>query len=119
MRPRRRGAGTGRDQLIAAGILTDVCVALVAMSGIARGNQVHAVLDASGTWNDLASQAAALRMQATGVTLNSSVAVSAELLHDWREQGDAETVGTLTGHALPFYGSLVSFVACRAQPTGV
>lgn len=110
---------TGRDQLIVAGISTDVCVAFVAMSGLARGYQVHAVLDASGTWNDLASQAAALRMQAAGVTLNSTVAVSAELLHDWREQGGAETVGIFTRHALPFYGSLVSFVSPQAQPAGV
>lgn len=108
---------TGRDQLVVAGISTDVCVAFVALSGIARDYQVHAVLDASGTWNALASQAAALRMQAAGVTLNSTVAVSAELLHDWREQGGYETVGIFTQHALPFYGSLVSFVS--KQPAGV
>jgi nicotinamidase-related amidase len=110
---------TGRDQLVVAGISTDVCVTFAALSGIARGYQVHAVLDASGTWNALASQAAALRMQAAGVTLTSTVAVGAELLHDWREQGGAETVGIFTEHALPFYGSLVSFVARQSAPAAV
>jgi len=110
---------TGRDQLIVAGISTDVCVAFAALSGVAKGYQVHAVLDASGTWNALASQAAALRMQAAGVVLNSTVAVAAELLHDWREQGGAELAGIFAEHALPFYGSLVSFVASQPEPAGV
>lgn len=108
---------TGRDQLIVAGISTDVCVAFVALSAIAKGYQVHAVLDASGTWNALASQAAALRMQAAGVVLNSTVAVAAELQHDWREQGGQELAGIFAEHALPFYGSLLSFAT--RQPAGV
>ena len=107
---------TGRDQLIVAGISTDVCVTFAALSGVARGYQVHAVLDASGTWNALASQAAALRMQAGGVVLNSNVAVSAELLHDWRERGGAEQVEIFSRHALPFYGSMVSFVTRAPEP---
>ncbi|MDT0184006.1 isochorismatase family protein [Microbacterium sp. ARD31] len=101
---------TGRDQLVIAGISTDVCVAFAALSGIAAGYQVHAVLDASGTWSPLASQAAASRMEAAGVTLNSTVAVAAELQRDWRQPGGDGLAAVYASHAIPFYGSLVTYV---------
>jgi nicotinamidase-related amidase len=101
---------TGRDQLVIAGISTDVCVAFAALSAIDRGYQVHAILDASGTWSALASQASASRMEAAGVTLNSTVAVAAELQRDWRQPGGAELAALYASHAIPFYGSLVTYV---------
>lgn len=101
---------TGRDQLVVAGISTDVCVTFAALSGVAAGYTVHAILDASGTWNPLASQAAAARMQAGGVTLNSTVGVSAELQRDWRHPGGGELAGLYASHAIPFYGSLIPYV---------
>lgn len=102
-------AETGRDQLVIAGISTDVCVTFAALSAVDAGYTVHAVLDASGTWNALASHAAADRMSRAGVTLNSTVAVTAELLGDWRNDGGSEVGPIFAEHALPFYGSLVSF----------
>ncbi|MFI6675984.1 isochorismatase family protein [Kribbella sp. NPDC050470] len=114
---------TGRDQLIIAGISTDVCVTFAALSAVAAGYQTHAVLDASGTWNALASHAAAARMQGAGVVLNSTVAVAAELQRDWRHAGGQELAGLYAQHAIPFYGSLISYVvpaaepACRADPS--
>src|SRR6266545_480366 len=106
---------TGRDQLIIAGISTDVCVAFAALSAVAADYQVHAVLDASGTWNALASQAAAHRMGNAGVVLNSTVAVGAELQADWRRDGGQELAVLYAGHAIPFYGSLISYAARTAQ----
>lgn len=107
---------TGRDQLVIAGISTDVCVAFAALSAVAAGYQVHAVLDASGTWNALASQAAALRMERAGVVLNSTVAVAAELQRDWRQDGGQQLAELYAQHAIPFYGSLVSYVARDREP---
>jgi nicotinamidase-related amidase len=101
---------TGRDQLIIAGISTDVCVAFAALSAIAAGYRVHAVLDASGTWNKLAADAAALRMQAAGAVVNSTVAVTAELQRDWRQDGGQQLAELYARHAIPFYGSLISYV---------
>ena len=100
---------TGRDQLIIAGISTDVCVTFAALSAVAAGYQVHAVLDASGTWNQLAAQAAALRMRDAGVVLNSTVAVTAELQRDWRQDGGQQVAEMYAAHAIPFYGSLISY----------
>ncbi|GLF99901.1 isochorismatase family protein [Streptomyces yaizuensis] len=101
---------TGRDQLIIAGISTDVCVSFAAQSAVAAGYQAHAVLDASGTWNHLATLAAARRMENAGVTLNNTVAVAAELQGDWRNQGGDQLAGLFASHAMPFYGSLIPYV---------
>jgi nicotinamidase-related amidase len=105
---------TGRDQLVIAGISTDVCVAFAALSAVAAGYQVHAVLDASGTWGALASQAAAHRMGSAGVVLNSTVAVGAELQADWRLDGGQQLAELYAGHAIPFYASLISYAARAA-----
>jgi nicotinamidase-related amidase len=107
---------TGRDQLIIAGISTDVCVAFAALSAVAAGYQVHAILDASGTWNQLAPQAAASRMSAAGIVLNSTVAVAAELQRDWRNDGGQELAGLYAAHAIPFYSSLISYAMAARQP---
>ncbi|GAA4670262.1 isochorismatase family protein [Phytohabitans rumicis] len=106
---------TGRDQLIIAGISTDVCVAFAALSAVAAGYQVHAVLDASGTWSALASQAAAHRMGNAGVVLNGTVAVGAELQSDWRHDGGQQLAELYAGYAIPFYNSLISYAARNAQ----
>jgi nicotinamidase-related amidase len=108
---------TGRDQLIIAGISTDVCVAFAALSAVAAGYEVHAVLDASGTWNQLASQAAALRMQHAGVILTSAVAVTAELQRDWRRDGGQQLAELYAGYAIPFYGSLISYIVRAPAPS--
>ena len=107
---------TGRDQLIVAGISTDVCVTFAALSAVAAGYQVHAVLDASGTWNALASQAAALRMAGSGVVLNSTVAVAAELQRDWRNDGGQQLAELYATHAIPFYASLISYAVRNVEP---
>jgi nicotinamidase-related amidase len=104
---------TGRNQLIFAGISTDVCVTFAALSA---GYQVHAVLDASGTWNALASQAAALRMVEAGVVLNSTVAVAAELQRDWRNDGGQQLAELYATYAIPFYASLISYAARNSEP---
>jgi nicotinamidase-related amidase len=109
---------TGRDQLIIAGISTDVCVAFAALSAMREGYEVHAVLDASGTWSALASQAAASRLAAAGVTINNAVAVAAELQRDWRNPGGEALAGLMATHAIPFYRSLVAFANEKARALG-
>jgi nicotinamidase-related amidase len=43
-------ARTGRQKLLIGGITTHVCLAFPAMSAVADGYDVFALLDASGTW---------------------------------------------------------------------
>jgi len=109
-------SATGRDQLIIAGISTDVCVAFAAMSAVAAGYEAHAVLDASGTWNTLAAQAAATRMQRAGVVLNSTVAIAAELQRDWRNEGGQQLAELYASHAIPVYASLISYTVRNTEP---
>lgn len=99
---------TGRKNLIISGISTDVCVAFAALSAVAAGYNVQAVIDASGTWSRLAAEAAIIRMVEAGVTTTSTVAIAAELQRDWRNPG-GDTLGRLFAEeAIPFYGSLIA-----------
>lgn len=99
---------TGRKNLIISGISTDVCVAFAALSAVAAGYNVQAVLDASGTWSRLAAEAAIIRMCDAGVTVTSTVAMTAELQRDWRKPGGEVLGGIFSEKAIPFYGSLIA-----------
>ena len=99
---------TGRNNLIIAGISTDVCVAFAALSAVECGYQVQAIIDASGTWNYAAQTAAVQRMGAAGITMNSTVAITAELQRDWKNPTGADLAGLYSDLAIPFYGSLIS-----------
>lgn len=99
---------TGRNNLVIAGISTDVCVAFAALSAIEHDYQVQAVIDASGTWSDAAQTAAIQRMSAAGISMNSTVAITAELQRDWKNPTGADLAGLYSDLAIPFYGSLIS-----------
>lgn len=99
---------TGRKNLIISGISTDVCVAFAALSAVAAGYHVQAVLDASGTWSRLAAEAAIIRMAEAGVTTTSTVAIAAELQRDWRNPGGDALGRLFAEEAIPFYGSLIA-----------
>ena len=53
---------TGRKKIIMAGIVTDVCLLFPAISAVAEGYDVYAVVDASGTWDKVTRDAAIARM---------------------------------------------------------
>ena len=102
---------TGRKKLIMAGITSDVCLAFPAISAVAAGYDVYAVIDASGAWNPLVEQAAMLRMSQSGVIVTNWVAIAAELQKDWRLE-TGPTMGQLFQEHLTFYGMLMNnFVA--------
>ena len=94
-----------------AGITSDVCLAFPAISAVAAGYDVYAVIDASGAWNPLVEQAAMLRMSQSGVIVTNWVAIAAELQKDWRLE-TGPTMGQLFQEHLTFYGMLMNnFVA--------
>lgn len=101
-------AATGCKNLVVAGISTDVCLAFAALSAVDRGYQVQAIIDASGTWSDAAQTAAVQRMAAAGITINSTVAITAELQRDWKNSTGAELAGMYSDLAIPFYGTLIA-----------
>jgi nicotinamidase-related amidase len=106
---------TGRKKLIVAGVSTEVCVGFTALSAIADGYDVYAVIDASGTWNKLVQEIAVARMAQAGVKPITWVAVGAELQADWRKPTGG-ALSQIMGQHLPFYGNLYgSFLATQRK----
>ncbi|WDD97487.1 hydrolase [Thalassomonas actiniarum] len=89
---------TGRKKIIMAGLVTDVCLLFPALSAVAEGYDVYAVIDASGTWNDTVQQAAIARMTQAGVKVTTWGSVLAEIMDDWRSPKGMELGGVLGTH---------------------
>ncbi|MEE9368496.1 MAG: isochorismatase family protein [Pontiella sp.] len=89
---------TGRKKLVISGIVTDVCVMFPALSAVAEGYDVYAVIDASGTWNDQVLQASMHRMSQAGIKVSTWASVLAEIMHDWRSEKGMELGGILANH---------------------
>jgi len=98
--------GTGRKQLIIAGVVTEVCVAFPALSALAEGYEVFVVTDASGTFNDISRHSAWNRMSAAGAQLMNWFAAASELHRDWRN--DVEGLATLLSTYIPDYRNLIT-----------
>lgn len=97
---------TGRTQLIIAGIVTDVCVAHVALSAREAGFDVFVVVDASGTFNAAVRDSSWARMTANGVQLVNWFSVACELQRDWRN--DMEGLANLLAQYMPSYANLIT-----------
>lgn len=86
---------TGRKKIIMAGIVTDVCLLFPALSAVAEGYDVYAVVDASGSWNKAVVDAAMHRMTQAGVKVVTWASVLAEVMDDWRSEHGTELGGVL------------------------
>lgn len=102
---------TGRDQLVIAGVVTDVCVAFPALSAREAGYEVFVVTDCSGTFNSAVREAAWSRMAQAGVQLMNWFSVACELHRDWRN--DVEGLGDLLSDHIPAYRNLMTSYAAR------
>ena len=89
---------TGRKKIIMAGVVTDVCLMFPAISAVAEGYDVYAVVDASGTWNNAVAQASIHRMTQAGVKVATWASVLAEVMDDWRSEKGLELGGILGQH---------------------
>ncbi len=89
---------TGRKKIIMAGIVTDVCLMFPAISAVAEGYDVYAVVDASGTWNKAVAEASIHRMTQAGVKVATWASVLAEVMDDWRSEKGMELGGILGQH---------------------
>jgi nicotinamidase-related amidase len=74
---------TGRTRLVIAGLLTEACVSMTALSAVADGHEVFAVGDACGGLTAQSHDLALRRMQAAGVQMTSWLQVLLELQRDW------------------------------------
>jgi nicotinamidase-related amidase len=104
---------TGRKQLIIAGVVSDVCVAMPALSAMAEGFEVFVVTDASGTFNKTVRDAALDRMSQQGAQLMNWFSVACELHRDWRN--DMEGLGALLANHLPSYKNLMTSYSAQSK----
>lgn len=106
---------TGRKKIIMAGIVTDVCLLFPALSAVAEGYDVYAVIDASGTWDEVTRDAAMLRMNQAGVKVTTWASVLAEVMNDWRSEQGYPLGGVLGGHTA--YGLVYeSYLSQQPKP---
>ena len=94
---------TGRRTLIIAGLATEVCVALPAISATRAGYDVYAVIDASSDFNPLVQQVTMQRLASAGVRVTTWVAVLAELARNTHENGNV--IGSLLSEHTPQYAA--------------
>lgn len=98
---------TGRKTLVMTGTLTSVCLAFPAISAVAAGYKVYAVVDASGNWSSMATDLTIARMAQAGVIPVDTFAVIGELQQTWNRP-DAAAYATLFGdHIIPNYRLLM------------
>lgn len=98
---------TGRKKLIIAGITTDVSVTFTALAALSEGYDVYIVVDASGTQNKSIRHAALSRVIHAGAILLGWVALSAELQHNWLDNGGITLTELYKKHFVP-YDNLIS-----------
>lgn len=96
---------TGKNQLLIAGVVTDVCVTFPTLSALEEGYDVFVITDASGTFNPAVRDAAWNRMSQAGAQLLNWFAVGAELHRDWRN--DIKGFGSILAGHIPAYSNLI------------
>ncbi|MER5374197.1 hydrolase [Streptomyces sp. NPDC002553] len=90
---------TGREKLVIAGLWTEVCVVLPALSALAQGYEVYVVTDASGGVSPQAHEHAVQRMVQGGAVPVTWVQVLLELQRDWARTDTYEaTTGVVKEH---------------------
>ena len=76
---------TGRNRLIMAGLLTEVCVIYPALNARNEGYQLQVVADASGSGTKMGDDIALARMQQSGIGVASTIQILSELVFNWAE----------------------------------
>lgn len=74
---------TGRKKIVGAGLWTEVCLVLPALSAVNQGYEFHVVADACGGVTLQAHQLAIQRMSMAGVVPMTWLQVMLELQRDW------------------------------------
>ncbi|QPZ37342.1 isochorismatase family protein [Paramicrobacterium chengjingii] len=102
---------TGRKKLVMAGIQTDVCLALTALTALNKGYEVYAVVDASAATTKETHDYAMQRMIQAGAIPVNWLAVGAELLRGWVDQPLAPAFGEIVYQHLPSWKHLGTHAA--------
>ncbi len=111
-------ADTGRKTLLIAGIMTSICVVEPALSALAEGYDVYAIIDASGAYSETSQRVSIALLSQAGVTVVDTEAVISELQHTWARD-DAGACGALHAKVIPgYYAASELFTRATAEATG-
>jgi nicotinamidase-related amidase len=102
---------TGRKKIVLAGLWSEVCLVLPALSALAQGYEVYVVADASGGVSPAAHQHAIERMNAAGAVPVTWVQVLLELQRDWARTETYAAVGDVVKAHAGAYGLGMHYVA--------
>ena len=97
---------TGKKTLIIAGTITSVCMAFPAISAVAEGFKVLAVIDASGTYTKMAEEITLARVVQAGVVPMDTAAVASEIQKTWNRE-DAQEWAQVYTQIFPAYALLM------------
>lgn len=92
--------GSGRKNIIIAGVTNDVCTVYPTLSLLGDGCAVQVIADAGGSPGVMADDMALRRMQQAGATLSSTNQVIAELAYDWSTPEGSRIVQDVLAPAL-------------------
>ena len=92
---------TGRQNLIMAGVTTDVCLVYPAINAVQEGYGVQAVMDASGSPYEISEEMSRRRMEREGVVLTATNTLIAELAQDWSTPEGSQLLQILFQDVLP------------------
>ncbi|MEQ1486653.1 isochorismatase family protein [Methyloglobulus sp.] len=84
-----------RNNLIMAGITTDVCIVYPAITAVEAGYQVQVVVDACGSPTKLGDEIALRRMEKAGVILTTTNQLIAELGQNWSSVNGSKLIAIL------------------------
>ena len=97
---------TGKKTLIIAGTITSICMAFPAISAVAEGYKVFAVIDASGTYTKMAEEITLARVVQAGVVPMDTAAVASEIQKTWNRE-DAQEWAQVYTQIFPAYALLM------------
>jgi nicotinamidase-related amidase len=91
---------TGRKTLVMAGITTDLCVLMPALSARAAGYAVQVVVDASGCFTRQIEEVSLRRLEQAGVALTTWATFAAELhrASNWQEGVGPKIMQSFNSH---------------------
>lgn len=109
---------TGRDQIIIAGLWTEMCVAFPALSAREEGFDVFVVADASGGASAEAHERAMQRMTAAGVVPLTAQVFLGELQRDWARTETYAAATTIATEHFGNWGQVIRYFQQLAKPQG-
>ncbi len=101
---------TGKKKLVMAGLWTEVCINLAALSALEDGYEVYVISDASGAVSQEAHDMAMARMIQAGVIPMTSMQYLLEIYRDWARSDQYIQVNELAKRYGGAYGLGIDYI---------